>query len=264
MNKDVLRQWVNMIALVVTLVVNFASEAIPLNGQTSAEIANRLPILFVPANYVFSIWGVIYTLLIGFGVYQVLPSQKANPLLRHIGYWFAVTCAANAVWLVLFHYNLFALSMVAMVILLVSLIVIYTRIGVGRIHVSRAEHWFMHIPFSTYLGWITVATIANAAYVLYDAGWNGFGIAGEVWTVLMLVIASVLTLTIIYLRRDVAYTAVLVWALVGIVNKQADTPVVAVTAGVVALVIAAGLIIRLIFNRNPSSPSQNNLAASRA
>lgn len=98
MNKDTIRQWVNIIAPILTLAVNGLSEAIPLNGQTSAQIANRLPILFVPANYVFSIWGIIYVLLLAFGVYQALPSQRENPLLRRIGYWFALTCLANGIW----------------------------------------------------------------------------------------------------------------------------------------------------------------------
>lgn len=249
MNKDTVRQWVNIIALILTLAVNGLSEAIPLNGQTSAQIANRLPILFVPANYVFGIWGIIYTLLLIFGIYQALPSQRENPLLRRIGYWFAVTCMANGIWLVLFHYNLFALSMVAMVVLLAALIVIYTRVGVGQQKVSTAEHWCIHIPFSTYLGWITVATIANAAYVLFNAGWDGFGIAPEVWTVSLLVIAAILTLTIIVQRRDVAYTAVLVWALVGIYVKQSPTPVVAYMALAVALVVTIALLVRLFIGR---------------
>jgi TspO/MBR family len=253
MNKDIVRQWVNVAALVFTLAVNGLSEAIPLNGQTSAEIANRLPILFVPANYVFGIWGIIYMLLLAFGIYQALPSQKQNPLLRRIGYWFALTCLANGTWLVLFHYNLFALSMVAMVILLVALIVIYTRVGVGQQKVSTAEHWCIHIPFSTYLGWITVATIANAAYVLFDAGWDGFGIAPEVWTVSLLIVAAILTLTIIMQRRDVAYTAVLVWALVGIYVKQSPTPVVAYSALAVAVIVAVALIARLITGRQTNS-----------
>ena len=182
---------INIVALVFTLVINGISEAIPLNAQTSAQIANRLPIFFVPANYVFGIWGIIYTLLIVFIVYQALPSQRENPYLRKIGYWFAVTCLANGIWLVLFHYNLFALSMVAMIILLVALIQIYTRIEVGRGAVSNATRWCIQIPFSTYLGWITVATVANAAYVLYDAKWNGFGISGEIWATIMLVVATV-------------------------------------------------------------------------
>lgn len=246
MNRDIVRQFVNIVALVFTLVINSVSEAVPLNGQTSAQIANRLPIFFVPANYVFSIWGVIYTLLIAFIVYQSLPSQRENPYLRKIGYWFALTCLANGIWLVLFHYDLFALSMVAMIILLVALIRIYTRLDIGHGKVSNAVRWCIQIPFSTYLGWITVATVANAAYVLYDAQWNGFGISGEVWAAVMLVVATVITLTIIVTRRDIAYTAVLLWALVGIVVKQSGAPLVAGTAGVVAVVILLTLVWQLV------------------
>ena len=66
MNRDIVRQFINIVGFVFVLVMNGASEAIPLNGQTSAEISNRLPILFVPANYVFGVWGVIYLLLIVF------------------------------------------------------------------------------------------------------------------------------------------------------------------------------------------------------
>lgn len=245
MNRDLVRQFINIVALVFTLVTNSVSEAVPLNGQTSAQIANRLPIFFVPANYVFSVWGIIYTLLIVFIVYQALPSQRENPYLRKIGYWFALTCLTNGIWLVLFHYNLFALSMVAMIILLVALIVIYRRIEVGHGAVSNATRWGIQIPFSTYLGWITVATVANAAYVLYDAQWNGFGIGGEVWATIMLVVATAITLTIIVTRRDIAYSAVLLWALVGIVIKQSAVPLVAGTAVVMAIVILLTLLWRL-------------------
>lgn len=254
MNRDIVRQFINIVALVFTLVTNSVSEAIPLNGQTSAQIANRLPIFFVPANYVFSIWGIIYTLLIGFIVYQALPSQRENPYLRKIGYWFALTCVANGIWLVLFHYNLFALSMLTMIILLVALIVIYTRIAVGQGTVSNATRWCIQIPFSTYLGWITVATVANAAYVLYDAQWNGFGISGEVWAAIMLVVATGITLTIIVTRRDIAYSAVLLWALVGIVIKQSAAPLVAGTAVVVAIVILLTLLWRLVKGQGGNAP----------
>ena len=250
MNQNIIRQITNITALVVMLAVNSLSEALPLNGQTSAEIANRLPILFVPANYVFSIWGIIYTLLIGFGIYQALPSQRNNPLLTKIGYWFALSCGANALWLVLFHYNQFALSMVVMALLLVCLIVIYMRIGVGHTALSLKETWLIHIPFSTYLGWITVATVANAAYVLYDAGWGGFGISGEIWTTVMLLIATGIVLTIILTRSDIAYTAVIVWAFAGITVKQADTRLVAVTAALMAVIVVIALIARRVVPRD--------------
>jgi hypothetical protein len=250
MNQNVTRQIMNVIALIVMLATNSLSEALPLNGQTSAEIANRLPILFVPANYVFSIWGIIYMLLIGFGIYQALPSQRENPLLQKIGYWFVVSCATNALWLVLFHYDQFALSMITMVILLISLIVIYTRIEVGQKALTMKEKWLIHIPFSTYLGWITVATVANASYVLYDAGWDGFGISSEIWATLMIVIATGIVLSIVATRSDIAYVSVIVWAFAGIVAKQGDTPMVAVTASVMAVIVVIALILQRLTKRN--------------
>ena len=246
MNKDTLRQVVVVIALIGTLVVNFLANALPINGQTSAEVANRLPIYFVPANYVFSIWGLIYTLLIGYGIYQALPAQREHPALRRIGYLFVLSSIANTAWLVLFHYEYFPLTMVAMVALLLLLIAIYLRLNVGSGPASRAERWLIYIPFSVYLGWITVATVANASYVLYDANWDGFGIGGPVWAAIMLVIAAVVTLAIIIRHRDIAYTAVIVWALVGIIVKQSETPLVAVTAGVMtAVVVGVALIFML-------------------
>jgi benzodiazapine receptor len=246
MNKDNVRQVMVVIALVGTLVVNYLANALPINGQTSADVANRLPIYFVPANYVFSIWGIIYMLLIGYGIYQALPAQREHPSLRRIGYLFVLSSIANATWLVLFHYEYFPLTMVAMVIVLLSLIAIYLRLNAGNSPASRADRWLIHIPFSVYLGWITVATVANASYVLYDANWDGFGISGPAWAAIMLVIAAVVTLTVIIRHRDIAYTAVIVWALVGIIVKQGGTPLVAVTAGVMtAVVIGATLLLAL-------------------
>ncbi len=244
MNKDMIRQGVNVVVLVGTLIVNGMANALPLNGQTSAEIANRLPILFVPANYVFSIWGVIYLFLIGFGIYQALPSQRENPLLRRIGYLFALSSIFNSSWLFLFHYEQFPLSMVVMVGLLLTLIAIYVRIGIGKTAVNNRDKWLVQIPFSIYLGWITVATVANAAYVLYAANWDGFGISGPIWAAIMLVVATGITLRIIIERADVAYTAVIVWAFTGIVVKQAGTPLVAVTAGLMTVIVILALITR--------------------
>jgi translocator protein len=243
MNRDLVRQVVNIVALIVTLIVNYLSQALPLNGQTPADIANRLPILFIPANYVFGIWGVIYVLLIGFTVYQALPAQRENPLLRRIGYWFALTCAANVSWLFLFHYNQFPLSMVAMIVLLLALIVIYRRTQVGQVTLSPTERIWVQGTFSVYLGWITVATIANAAYVLYDAGWDRFGISDTIWTTIMLTVAAALTAYIVLTRRDWAYAAVILWALVGIVVKQSATPTVAISAGVMIVAVLAALVV---------------------
>lgn len=239
MSRDSLRQAVNVIAYVSMIVVNALANIVPFNGQQTGEISDRFPVYFVPAGYVFSIWGLIYALLLAFTIYQALPSQRENPRLQRIGFLFALSCLWNSVWIFCWHYNLFSLSLVIMLALLATLIVIYRRLDIGRETVSRAEQWLIHVPFSVYLGWITVATIANATDVLYDLGWNGQPLAPELWAVVMLVIAIGLTIFILNQRRDIGYSLVIVWAFVGIFVKQNATPSVAYVAILGAVIIFA-------------------------
>jgi len=247
MRKDIVRQWVNVLAVVVTIAVNGLANALPINGQQTGEISDRFPVFFVPAGYVFSIWGLIYIGLIAFAVYQALPAQRTNPRLQRVGYWFALSCLANIVWILLWHYNLFPASLLVMLVLLASLIVTYLRLDIGRATVGAAEKWAVNVPFSIYLGWITVATVANATSVLYHLQWNGFGISPEIWAVLMIGAATIICLAVILTRRDVAYSLVLIWALIGIAVKHGDrSQIVAPMAVAMALVIAVALIVAKI------------------
>ena len=106
--------------------------ALPLNGQTTGEISDRFDVYFVPAGYVFSIWGLIYLALIGYSLYQVLPSQRENPRLRRTGWLYVLSCAANIVWLFLWHYEVFELTIVAMGALLLLLIASHKGRSGGR------------------------------------------------------------------------------------------------------------------------------------
>lgn len=249
MKKDTFRQIVNVLAFVATVAVNGLANALPLNGQTTGEISDRFDVYYVPAGYVFSIWGLIYLALGAFVVYQALPSQRDNPRLRRVGYLFALSCAANVAWLFLWHYEVFPLTLVAMVALLLLLIAIYLRLGIGRTEVSTVEKWLVRVPFSIYLGWITVATIANATSLLDYLNWGGWGISPETWAVIMLVagagIASAVSLT----RGDVAYTLVIVWAFAGIAVKHAGTPVVSTAAWVMTVVVALMTVVGTLLNR---------------
>ena len=74
--------------------------------------------------------------------------------------------------------------------------------------------------FSIYLGWISVATIANFAALLVDLNWNGFGIPGATWTVIMLAVATLLSVAMIWFRKDWAYTLVMIWAFIAILVKR--------------------------------------------
>ena len=256
MNKDVIRQISVVLALIITIAVNILSNTLPFNNLTAPEIADSFDVYFVPAGYVFSIWSLIYLGLIAYAVFQLLPAQRENSRLRQTGWWFVLSCAANSIWLFLWHYGYFALSVVAMLTLLISLIVIYLRLGVGRQSVPSSEQWLVQLPFSIYLGWVTVATIANVTAFLDSIDWNGFGISPEIWTFIMLVVAIVVAALMAFLRQDIAYLLVLIWAFIGIGVEQSDTPQVAnaayLAAGIVAIFVILVIIQKFRQTRNPA------------
>ena len=205
MTKPVLRQIAVIVAVAAVIVVNILANALPINGQATGEISDRFQVLFVPAGYVFAIWGLIYIGLIAYAVFQALPAQRDNPRLRAI-FWPVIAGAiANIVWIFLWHYNQLALTVVAMLVLLATLIVVYLRLGIQKTPVSRAERWAVHVPFSIYLGWITVATIANITDLLWFAGWNGFGLSAQTWFLIMLAAAILIAAAMALTRHDVAY-----------------------------------------------------------
>ena len=242
MQRDTLRQLVTIIGLAATLAINALANILPINGLRSGDVTSQFPVLFVPGAYVFAIWGVIYAGLIAFAIFQALPSQRENPRLRRTGGLFAVASLANSAWIFAWHYQNFPLSMLFMLLLLGALIGIYLRLGTGRTRVTPAETWAVRVPFSIYLGWITVATIANASQLLYVQGWDGWGIAPVTWTIIMLAAAVVVAALVAVTRRDVAYLAVPVWALTGIAIRQAPTPAVSLAAWVATGIVAVLLI----------------------
>ena len=252
MTKDTTRQWANLVGAVLALAVNVLAVSLPLNGQDTGAISDRLAAYFVPAGYVFSIWGVIYLGWIAFVIYQFLPSQKASPRLRRLGYVFALSCVFNATWLFCWHYLQFGLSVVVMLILLGLLITSYVRLDVGRARVGRLERWCVDVPFSLYLGWITVATVANISGFLFFIKWDGFGLAPELWAVIMLAVASLLGLVMAVSRRDSGYLLVLVWAFAGIAVAQSRSQLVVTAAWIAAVVALALALVAATQRRLPS------------
>ena len=236
-----LLQITNVVGFVAVVVVNILANALPINGKTTAELSDSYPNLFVPAGYVFAIWGVIYLLLLAFTIYQASPSRRGARFLDRIGWLFSLSCAANVVWIFLWHYELLFPSLVAMFGLLGSLILIYLRLDIGRGSPPREERLYVHLPFSVYLGWITVALIANVVAALVSINWDGFGLGEVTWTVAMIAVAVVLTLLNIQTRGDIGYALVIIWALGGIVAKQMAIQSIVLTAGLGMVVLAAFL-----------------------
>jgi hypothetical protein len=248
MHKDTARQLANILSVVFALTVNVLANVLPLNGQNTGEISNRFHVFFVPAGYVFAIWGVIYIGWIAFVIYQALPAHRESPRLKNLGYFFAISCIFNAAWLFCWHYNQFGLSVVVMFILFGLLIASYLKLNVGRTSVGSLEKWSVDVPFSLYLGWITVATVANVTSYLDFIHWAGFGIAPQAWAVIMLGVASLLGLWMTLSRRDSGYAFVLVWSFAGIAIKQSAEPLVANSAWAATLV-ALGLAIYSLVQR---------------
>ena len=246
--KDTLRQISVVLTILATLVINVLANALPINGLNTGQISDRFKVYFVPAGYVFSIWGVIYLGLIAFAIFQALPSQRENPRLRATGWWISLGGLANSVWIFLWHYEQFPLTLIAMLVLLATLIVTYLRLGIGRTAVPTAETWAVRLPFSIYLGWITVATVANVTSLLDYLKWDGFGIAPEIWMGIVLAAVLVIAALMNFTRRDVAYALVILWALAGISVKHAAVAAVAIptwiTFGLVALTLAAAFLLR--------------------
>ncbi len=241
--QDILRQLVTLAAVVIAFVVNVLSNIFPLNGLTIGGISNTLfkNVLIIPANYAFAIWGLIYLGLFAFAIYQVLPSQRENPNLRKTGYLLTIASVAQSIWVYLFLSRLFMLSVIAMLLILLPLITMYLRLGIGT-PASRAEKWFIRYPISIYLGWISVATIVNIASALYINNWNGFGISPEILTAIMVIIATLIAAIALLQRQDIAYSGVTVWALIAIAIKHWENFILRILALLCAfLIIAIGL-----------------------
>jgi translocator protein len=230
MKKLTTRQTVTIVITLLTIVLNVLANALPFNGQGTGEISDRFEVLFVPAGYVFSIWSLIYIGLIAFTVFQAKSNQANNPLLDRIAPFYWVANMANNVWLFFWHWELFPLTLLAMLIILVSLVYLYLQFRNNPEPLSPAEKRNVKLPFSLYLGWISVATIANVSQVLYFIGWDGFGLAPEMWTVIMLLVATILGLLMLLREWDIAFGLVLVWAFIGIALKQSAYLVVVRTA----------------------------------
>jgi len=243
-------KWMNVMVFVLTVLVNgLAGSTKILGGKDTAQISNSNPTLITPAGYVFSIWGIIYILLGIFVVFQAFPSQEGKSYQERIGSLFICASLLNIAWIFLWQFEYLSLSVVLIFLLLATLVAIYLRLNIGKSKVELRERLAVHLPFSVYLGWITIASIANVAVALVSAKWNGSGISPETWATLVLIVALLITLFVVATRRDIGYGLVIIWALVGIaVNQSAHTNIVR-TAEISAIILAIALGISMLATR---------------
>ena len=236
----------NVVGFVTVVVVNVMATTVPLGGKTTAQLSDLYPNLFVPAGLTFLIWGLIYLLLAVFVVYgffhAVRTTETGKDFMDQIGILFLVTCAANAGWIFSWQYQVVPLSMIFMIVLLISLIVMYSRLRIGKSDAPVAVKYIVHLPQSIYLGWITVATLANLTALLVSSKWDVLRPSEQSWAIALIIIGIVLGLLVLFIRRDGFYTLVIDWALVGILIKRAAANVDAAQGVIIVSIVGIVLL----------------------
>ncbi len=239
----------NVLAYVITLAVNGLASTTLLNGRTTAQVSDIYANPFTPAGYVFAIWGIIYVLLGAFVVYQALPKQQNAPFQKQISFLFILSSILNISWLFLWQYDYIKESLILMFALLACLTTIYLRLGIGKSTSSRKEKLLVHLPFQVYIGWITVASLANVAAALVSVHWDGFGLSAESGALAAMSLGMIVTLVVIGARRDYAYSLVVIWALAGIAAKPSASALVVLVAEEIIVVLLVGLGLSLLARR---------------
>lgn len=240
MNSDRprLRQAINLVAIGGAFGTNILANLKPLNGLTIAAISDQYfaAVPLVPARYAFSIWGLIYLGLIALALHQARPSQRHQPAAQTLGYDLAWSSFAQILWVILFQYQRFVLSLGAILWVLVPLIRLYRRQRQDRQTPSLREKWLFQLPISIYLAWLTVATLVNTACVLYILDWQGWGLGADLWTAILLGVGTCLGGGIAWHYRDRAFAGVFLWAWVAIALKNS-------TSGIIPSVAIGGAIL---------------------
>jgi hypothetical protein len=242
MIRDGVRQGANVVFAVGQVV---AVPLLQLGGRGDiGAVSDRYPTYVVPAGYAFSIWGLIFALSLAYAVYQALPAQRSRPLLRRVGWLTAATFLGATLWQMAFPAGLFWPSVALIFAMLGSLAVVVARTVEHLGGLSRADLWLVRVTFSIYLGWITVASVANVAQTLSAGGWTAQDPGAAGWGVAMLLAAGVIGAAVAAATvANLPYALTVIWALVAVVvgQRTGDTPV-GTSATQAAAAVAAALV----------------------
>jgi len=201
------------------IVMNALAVLLPLNGLTTQEVSARYDTLFAPTGLTFSIWGVIYALLLldlvrGFLKFRAIADDENGRLMFVKHLVIAATSLINGIWIVFWHYELLLIS-------LIDILILFALLAFINVKLKKAP-LIERLPASVYFGWVTIALIANVSAYIVSLGvqWNNVGAVLQ--TSFIIVIAGVIAAVTVYLQKDFAYGLVIIWALVGIIIRHFD------------------------------------------
>ncbi len=233
-------KYLNLLAFLAMVAMNYLANALPINGKNTGQLSDLYPNLFTPAGITFSIWGVIYLLLLVFIIVQLKADNQK--LVSSIGWAFVISSVFNGLWILAWHYERTGLSVIIMVGLLASLIYINQQLSGMPFSITK-------LTFDIYLGWICIATIANVTALLVSVNWGGLGISAEVWTILLIATGALITIAAMHRLHNPYLALAVIWAFAGIIIKrQADYQTI-VIASAIGIIIVTVFALMLLFRK---------------
>ncbi|MBC8034374.1 MAG: tryptophan-rich sensory protein [Chitinophagaceae bacterium] len=203
-------RWITLAAILLNIVLGGVLNATAAPGRSIADITYLYNSLFVPAGYAFAIWGVIYLAHLLYGIVQLLPAQRVKDGYDRLNGGMIVINLLGLTWQVVFRSNKIGISVLIIAIMLITGVVLFIR-SIKAAQTAGYNKWIV-VPFSLFLGWISVATIANFSTWLLALGWHGGSIGEETWTIVFLAIALLLAAYISIRFTDVIYPLVITWS----------------------------------------------------
>ena len=213
--------WINLTFLVVTLAINTLGAIGLINGLTQKEISDKYITLITPSPATFSIWSVIYTLLLISMIVMII--KKNDPYYQRavdqISNLYRISCVLNIAWIVSFSFVLVEIS----VLFILGFVITLALICMKLLAIQEGRRWLLPISFGLYSGWLFIATVVNAAAALVKVNWSGFGLAQETWGSIMLVVAILLLIGVVLKIRNAVFPLPIAWAYWGI-NQFLKSP----------------------------------------
>ena len=208
------KAWINGIFLAVTLVINTLGALGVINGLSQKQVSNMFPTLITPSPSTFSIWSVIYSLLIASVLVMIIKKKDLyyQQAISRLTVLFPLSCVLNIVWIVAFSYVQIELSVLFIFGLVLTLALICKQL----LHIQEHGRWLLPLSFGLYTGWLFIAAVVNISAALVKLDWNGFGVADEIWAAIILIVAVLLVIGVQLNIRNAVFPLPVAWAYYGI------------------------------------------------
>lgn len=208
------KAWINGLFFVVTLAINTLGAIGLINGLSQKQISDRYVTLITPSPSTFSIWSVIYLLLLISVIVMIVRKNDTyyENALDQITTLFRISCVFNIAWIVSFSYVQIELSLLFILGFVITLALICQKL----IKIQEKKSWLLPLTFGLYTGWLFIATVVNTAVALVKLKWNGFGFTNDTWAIIILIIAVFLVIFVLSKNRNAAFPLPVAWAYFGI------------------------------------------------